>query len=144
MWGEYVPEFTCPITEARTASRIHTALMRINPSSFKKGYQEYIKLVKFAGSFTPVANPVYPVYIPWFPRPIFFDTLSVAYHMGLGAHFTKDQLDCFEHLHCATWIDQINPPIPGLKEIHQSVYRDINAARGLRALQKEFYAKHAK
>lgn len=142
IWGEYVPRFRDPVSRALTVDRLHTALMYIDPERFKHVVKLRTRDVKFSETFTPLVNFIYPALIPFNSDYVFYDTMAAAYQAGLGARFTEQETECFTHLHCGTWVDQIGDRIKGLKDLHKAVYTDINAAKQLRELQQKFYNEH--
>lgn len=142
IWGEYVPRFHDPVSGAFTVDRLHTALMYIDSERFKHVVKLRARDIKFNETFTPLVNFIYPALIPFNVDYVFYDTMAAAYQAGLGARFTERETECFTHLHCATWVDQIGDRIKGLKDLHKAVYTDINAAKQLRELQQKFYNEH--
>lgn len=138
--GEFVPAFFEKFTGCLIQSRLHTALLYIDPVKVRKCVETWNALVPET-QFTPRINLVNPVVmpVPFGPIPMFFDTCSLLYHAIGGQKFTEDQLSAFEHLNCGTWVDMIEHVYPGMRKVHQEIYEDPRRSFGLRKIQRKFY-----
>jgi hypothetical protein len=146
MAGEYQPTFIEEYTRTIHMERLHTALLWINPVLLRDR-------LRMAESWFP-SPPGFEVqrvqaslsYIHTPGGVLFYDTAAGLYHTAGGYRLSDDVLDRFEHLQCATYVDLIGPQLkdaPGLAAMHQRVYANPQAARGLRAVQREYYARRA-
>jgi hypothetical protein len=142
--GRFQPEFHDPATHCRTKSRLHTSLLRIDPVKFRaavKDYEDYIRLKRFA----PPADYWNPIVLPIFPGPVFFDCGAIAYHALGGQAFTEEENARFDHLHNATYLDEIAPLLPelDLPKTHAAVHVSPSLLKGAYKTQMEWFKKHA-
>jgi hypothetical protein len=110
--GRYIPAFQCPVTHSNTISRLHTALLHIDPALFRE-FQSVHALEEAARHpFALHLDLVKPVRFAIRPRIFFQDTLGQAYH-ALGGHcFTETMLDCYDHISSGTWLDLLDRSVP--------------------------------
>lgn len=144
--GEYQPTFLEEFTRTIHAERLHTALMYIDPVTVRDAVRQYQSRCPNAPSVDVQRVLIQQTYIPTPNGTVFYDTAAGLYHAIGGARFSDDILAKFEHLQCATYIDLIGPKLedaPGLAALHQRVYEDPQAARGIRAEQQAYYKRRA-
>jgi hypothetical protein len=137
--GCLTPGFYDRFTRCKTMPRLHTSLLYIDPERLRLRLREWRQGIHFT-EFNPAVNLYYPLTLP--PN-TFYDTCSLLYQAVGGSAFSPAQLACYEHLHCATWVDLIEPTYPGMKSLHESFFERPDLARGLRDVQSKFYAANA-
>lgn len=134
--GRLVPRFYDRFTRCVTEPRLHTSLLYMDPATIRRLRREWHNS-SVNSQFNPRVNLVNPLVIP---RNTFYDTCAFLYHAISGTPFNQIQLASYDHLHAATWVDQLEPYYPGLRACHQAVYENTAKARGLHVLQDQFYA----
>jgi hypothetical protein len=72
--------------------------------------------------------------------PLFYDTCAGLHQAFTGTAFSPAQDEAFDHLHCATYVDQVELGGVNLKESHQAVYENPELAREIRTKQDAYYA----
>jgi len=144
--GRYEPEFDEEWTGTRHVERLHTCLMYFDPSAVRaaiRGWQARIPSPwRDSAQFPLVRQHFIPIRSALNARPetAFYDTTAGLWHAGLGTPFTPEQDAAFEHLHCGTYADVVDAPSLGnLRAVHQSVYENPAAARGLKQAQDHYY-----
>lgn len=145
--GVRVPSFWEPFTRTQYRERLHTCLMRIDPSMFWNLAQ------LFFGRFPKM--PFIPhtelICQQWQPERNgagvtfhFYDTLAMAWHAFGGQDFTQAHIDSFSHLNCATYAHMVAPHLDfDILAAHEAVYADINQARNLWPRQFDWFKAHA-
>jgi hypothetical protein len=139
--GRFEPEFHEEWTNTRHMERLHTCLMWFNPAKVRTAMRKWAAQIPMLWRrqadfpfvrqhFVPLAGEL----------PMFYDTCAGLYHAIGGTRFTEEQDEAFEHLHCATYADQITAPgLKTLKDGHDLIYQGLQSARGLRQRQNEYY-----
>ena len=137
--GFQVPAFKDPYTGCTTVSRIHPSLMYIDPRKVKAEIAHATKDLKITR-----LNPLINLYAPFtLPSGLFYDCCAMLTQAVSSEPFPKEVLAKYEHLNCATYVDEVESTLPGMTALHKAVYADISAAKGLRAQQEKFYQQHA-
>lgn len=150
MAGRHEPEFSEQWTRTRYMERLHTCVMYLDPSQARQGMREWLcrfpKPWRYTAEFPFIRQNFVPVAAA--PRRsaevLFYDTCAGLWHSVGGQPFSEEENGAFEHLHCATYVDCIDPRLPGVKELaaqHAAIYRDPQLARGLFGRQKLVYER---
>jgi len=144
--GVRVPSFYEPWTGTQYRERLHTCLMRIDPTAFANSESEYCS--RFPQEpFQPITQMVLQQYQPerinGQVTTHFYDTLAMAWHAFGGQEFTQEQIESFDHLNCATYADLIAPALDfDILGAHKAIYQDYRLARGSWAKQFQWFAEH--
>lgn len=136
LMGAYTPRFHDRFTKCETAPRLHTSLLRFDPVLIGQQLQRLHNSIRVS-RFSPLADLISPVVVP--PN-TFFDTCALLYQTVGGTKFTDVQLEAYEHLHGATWVDELSEAYPGLQKVHESIYADNSKAIGSHRMMQQFYA----
>jgi hypothetical protein len=140
--GFKVPEFQDEFSNAISRSRLHTALMYIDPEKVK------FKLAGFNPDetvFTPVCNFIYPQVLALNGRRYFHDTCSLLFHAVGGMEFSREQKDAYFHFNFGTIEDLVLPRLKDGAEMlaaRKKVLNDLSLGKGLWKEQEKYYAKH--
>jgi hypothetical protein len=144
MAGRYEPEFWEPWTDTIKVARLHTCVLYLNPGELRSAMRQWICQLP-----EPWRNSAeYPFIRQHFiPRhtqlPMFYDTCAGLHQALGGERFTPKQNAAFEHLHCATYADQLEGDFGvDMRAMHAEVYRRPAAARGLHLQQQRWYDQH--
>ncbi len=141
--GRYEPEFNEEFTDTIHVERLHTAVMWFNPvplRNFIRTWQAKIPNPwRASAQFTLIRQN----FVPVFDGPTkFYDTTAGLFHAFEGTPFNDDQNGAFEHLHCATYADEVVKGAPSLKDlqsVHEMIYANPALARGLNQQQTAYY-----
>lgn len=145
LYGRAQPGFNDPATGCYTMGRLHTSLLRIDPVRFRSDVDRYEALIRLK-RFAPPADYWAPVVMPNVAdRPTFWDCGAVASHAVSCAQFGRKQNARFDHLHNATYLDEIAPLLPDadLRAWHAQVYANPSLLRGAYARQMAWFQAHA-
>jgi hypothetical protein len=139
--GRYEPAFDEEWTGTRHVERLHTCLMYLNPPALRSAIRAWQARIpspwRDSAQFPLVRQHFVPVRGG---DTLFYDTMAGLWHAGLGTPFTPEQDAAFEHLHCATYADLVDAPsLANLKAVHNQVYANPQAARGLKQAQDQYY-----
>lgn len=145
--GGLEPEFEEEWTGTTHVERLHTCLMWINPGPLRAAMRQWMARIPAPWGTSAQFPLIRQTFVPHLAvghqkRILFYDTMAGLWHAGMGTAFAKEQEECFEHLHCGTYADLVSaqaPSLAGLKAGHEMIYRDLNAAKGLRDRQREYY-----
>lgn len=144
--GRHEPEFDEEWTDTRHVERLHTCLMWIDPVPLRAAIRAWQARIpspwRDSAQFPLVRQHFIPVRTALNAQPetLFYDTMAGLWHAGLGTPFTPEQDAAFEHLHCGTYADVVDAPsLAGLRSMHQSIYGNPAAARGLKQAQDNYY-----
>lgn len=143
--GRYEPAFREPWSKTQKVDRLHTSLLWFNTLPLRQAIREWIARWHPKGfPFVPESELIRQQFIPQGAGkpPLFYDSCAGLYQALGGQAFTEEQNAAFEHLHCGVYSDRISSALPGLPAVHQAVWADTNAARGLLAQQANFYASN--
>lgn len=134
MAGEYIEKFLCPIANAVTFPRLHTALMFIRDASELR-YLIENKYTPVLKRFCPL-NPFRPVVTFINGQAAFHDSASILFNMLSGESFDKDMLNKYEHIYSGSYASHI----PNLVDFHKKVYTNPSLAKGFREIvMNKFY-----
>ena len=133
--GEFIPPFHCPIANAVTYSRLHTAFFVVpDPARLRKAIAKVYQTA--FPKFCPF-DPFSPVVTFQVREARFHDSCSVLYHAVGGYSFDAAMLDKFEHVYSGTYAHKL--PWPHSKFI-KDVYTDPSKAKGFRKVMDGFFA----
>lgn len=146
MAGRWEPEFDEEWTGTRHMERLHTAVMWLNPSALRSGMWEWMARIPKPWRNSAQFALVRQQFVPLLNGPtLFYDTLAGMYHalkpQGGCVAFEEEQDGAFDHLHCATYADQVKLNGVDLQAAHSAIYQDPSRARGMRVKQNEYYQK---
>jgi hypothetical protein len=139
--GRLEPAFREEWTQTLHVERLHTALLYVNPLTLRlkqRGWTGALPAL-FDGALLPMVRQCF---IPnRSGATLFYDTCAGLWQAGIGTPFTEEQNAAFEHLHCATYVDQIGPhlSLPDLAAAHRAIYQDPQSAKGLQRQQALYY-----
>jgi hypothetical protein len=144
--GVRTPSFYEPWSKAQYRERLHTCLMRLDPQQFQDATMAYMDRV----NLYPFRPAIELVRQQWQPERRgnslthhFYDTLAMAWHAFGGQEFNREQIESFDHLNCATYVDRIAPSLDfDIQAAHKAVYEDPERLRGSWARQFEWFESH--
>lgn len=131
--GEFIPEFVCPIANAITRSRLHTAFFVV-PDPVKLRRQIELAHKPVIPKFCPF-DPFSPVVTFQDHTPYFHDSCSVLYHAVGGEKFGPDMLRRFEHVYSGSYATGLQ--LDRLK----AAYDNPESARGIREMMGNYFEK---
>jgi hypothetical protein len=147
MAGRFEPAFDEEFTGTLHMERLHTAVMYLHPAHVRARMRAWVAAIPegFAGGRTADFPFVRQHFIPVLgQRAVFYDTCAGLWQAGIGSEFDEVQNDCFDHLHCATYVDRIASALSvDLVAAHRAIYADHNRARGMRHEQQKYYERLA-
>lgn len=152
--GRFEPEFLEEWTGTRHMARLHTCVMRLDPVAVRAAMRAWVcrfpKPWRCSAEFPFVRQTFVPRNTgPAAQEVMFYDTCAGLWHSVGGRPFSEGENECFEHLHCGTYVDLMAKPGEpgpgqGLQALHAEVYRDPERARGIRKQQESYYHKFKK
>lgn len=146
MAGRLEPAFVEPWSKTHKAERLHTCLLWLDAPAIRAAVKEWLLQWHPVGfPFFPEVQLVRQTFVPQGSGkpPLFYDTCAGLWQAIGGTAFTEAQNAAFGHLHCGTYADRIERALPGIGEVHRAVWPNLEAARGLRTQQQQFYADNA-
>jgi hypothetical protein len=138
--GYQIPEFSDEFTNTITRSRLHTSLMFINPSEFRRSVADYESGFPKT-PFNPLASYVDPLCLPLNGRGYFHDTMSMAYHAFGGTEFTQKQKSAYFHFHYGTLSDLVLPLLgngEGTKGVRDAILANPAIGKDMWRVQDEY------
>lgn len=156
MAGRFEPAYRDDYTGSDHVERLHTCLMFINPAKvrcavrawtgrFPMPWRATAQQVLFRQTFVPGGRALVPesAHSADTTRPTFYDSLAGLYQAIGGTAFTAEQDAAFDHLHAATYVDELKHNEPALAEDlangHAAIYHNPGLARGIKQAQDRFY-----
>lgn len=133
--GRLIPKHKCEYTKLVTEERLHPSLF------FIKDAQGLNALLPKSYKFVP-CNPFSPIRLPVNGVDTFYDTLSILYHYLGGDSFQEPMLNCYDHLFCSSFVDEVSTKIPGLSETHKAIYDNPQLAKGMWKKQEEYFQRN--
>lgn len=139
--GRFEPAWYEPWGQSRHVERLHTCLQWHNPAALRAAMlrwcREKVPAVWHSGQTTFIRQN----WLPSREGTILYDTTAGLWQAGWGTKFSAVANEAFEHLHAGTYADEVSkcPTFAGMPALHQRIYADPQAARGLQKLQAEFY-----
>ena len=143
--GRYEPAWFEPWTRTRYQERLHTCVQWHNPAAERAAMMRWNRQV-VPGVFATAQVPfIRQHFIPHREGTMLYDTTAGLWHAGWGTPFTDRQNESFEHLHAATYADEVGKcaALKDLPRMHAAVFADPQLARGIHKQQAEFYAQRA-
>jgi len=143
--GRLEPAWREPWSGATTVERLHTCLQWHSPAALRgammRWSRERVPEVFHSGQVPFLRQ----YWIPGRSGMTLYDTTAGLWQAGLGTRFTERQNECFEHLHAATYADEVGrcETLKDLPAVHAAIYADPQAARGMQKQQNEFYRARA-
>ena len=135
MAGEFIPEFFCPIANARTISRLHTAFLVFPDPELLRAKLKQIH------------NPTFPEFLPFEPFApmfvwrngvrVFYDSCSNLFHSVGGKRFDDSMLEKFEHVYSGSYAYKL--PWPHQQFI-DDVFENPCKAKGFRSVMQKFFS----
>lgn len=153
--GRFEPEFLEEWTGTRHMARLHTAVMWLDAPRLRAMMREWMCRIPepwrnsaefdlVRQHFVPLAGAATIKGAASQRETLFYDTCAGLWHAFGGRAFTAEENACFEHLHCATYIDcmkQAYPAGAALEVFHQRAYANPKAAAGAQFEQEKYYAE---
>lgn len=151
--GRRIPAFNCPFTGYDTMSRIHTCLMRINPTRCRKQvgvfWESQICIPDFNGHFFGDLFVKPKIFLKQKSRVQFHDTCSELSSIVGGRDFSEcvsgHELDInslFDHLNCGTYSDIIDSS-GQLTTDNRMISESPEQFKGLWRKQLEYFKRRA-
>jgi len=143
--GRLEPAWREPWSQTQTVERLHTCLQWFNPAALRgamlRWQRQHVPEVFHTAQVPMIRQHFVPIRSNDH-GPILYDTTAGLYQAGFGTPFTEKQNACFEHLHAATYADEVGKcaVLKDLPAVHQAIYANPQLARGIRQQQNEFYA----
>lgn len=144
--GRLIPRFFDEVTGCITYERLHTSLLYINPMIIRRQVASFKSKLCTQSPFYVDQDLVDPLMSVIHKQPYFHDTASQLYNAIGGKAFTPQQLDCYDHLNCGTYIDIAAPRMTygkNLKSDHEKVFENPALSRGIWKQQENYYARFA-
>lgn len=144
--GWRIPEFNDSFSGCITRARLHTSLLRIDPVRVRQAIKEYESQIADT-PFTPKANLIYPLVVPFKGKRYFYDTCSMVYNSIGGQQFEDRHKMAFSHLHFGTIPDVVLPRLPQaeasqMEQARQCVVSNPSWGKGAWRIQEAWYASH--
>jgi len=148
--GDLIPSFKSPWSDSFTFERLHTSLLYVRSGS------ELVEELSYGGPRAAYEKwtkdyfntcPIFPCLTYYKGKPLYHETMSLAYHRIGGTEFGAYELDCFDHVNSVSFariMTKLLPPgkkIPFL-ELHKTVLDNINQLHKLKGIgqtAKGFY-----
>lgn len=142
--GRLEPSYFEQWTFSMSVERLHTCLMYVNPRNLRLEIGRVVDSVPKPFGATAHHALIRQHFIPRRgAMPMFYDTTAGLWQAGIGMPFNDRMNEAFDHLHGGTFVDLIAPHLTGgagLAHCHVAVYENLEAARGMYARQKQWYA----
>lgn len=147
--GRFEPAFREPYTNCEHVTRLHTAVMYIDPAHTRAAIREFMSRIPEDLRESAQFDLVREHFVPRLAQDtLFYDTMSGLYQAGFGIQFTEEQNDCFDHLSCGSYSDLVSGPLSvvsgekmSLVEQHRAAYEHPEMLRGLRQHQAKIYER---
>jgi len=138
------PAWNEPWTNMLKPERLHTCLQWYNPSALRGAMLRWNRQRIPQNFHTAQVPMIRQTFIPIEGKDSLYDTTTGLWQAGFGTAFTEEQNAAFEHLHAATYADEVGKceALKDLPKVHRAIYENPALARGLRARQDEFYTSH--
>lgn len=140
--GRFEPPWHEPWTDSDHVERLHTCLQWFNPVALRAAMAGWLHRT-VPGVFAHAEMPlIRQTFIPVRAgRTVFYDSTAGLWHAGGGTRFTERQNQCFEHLHCGSYSDEVAKceALKGLPQMHAAIIASPERARGIQTQQKAFY-----
>ena len=118
--GVWVPKFYCPFVQAITMPRVHTSFVLVPDGAHLRKAIDNVVELDTPMSVMRLMKPF--VYVHDGKR-YFQDTMGgLSQVVGCG-HFEQRHLDCYDHLHNGTIIDQVADKHPNGGQLQERVQR---------------------
>jgi len=140
--GRLEPAWREPWSQTTTVERLHTCLQWFNPQALRGAMMRWNRQRVPEVFHTAQVPFIRQHFIPGRDGVTLYDTTAGLWQAGWGTPFTDKQNACFEHLHAATYADEVGKceTLKDLPAVHQAIYADPQLARGIQRQQNEFYA----
>lgn len=141
--GRFEPAWREPWTGTRYTERLHTCLQWFSPQALRGELARWNRQHVPEVFHTAQVPFIRQHFIPDRSGTILYDTTAGLWQAGWGTKFTERQNAAFEHLHAATYADEVGKceALKMLPEVHRAIYADLQLARGIQIQQAKFYAK---
>lgn len=141
--GRFEPEFLEEMTGAIRPARLHTALMWFDPVLLRAEMRREMSRLPLPWRASAEFSFVRQTWFWSGGKTYLYDTCTGLWQAGLGTQFTDEQNASFEHLNCATYLDEARRRMAGgdaFAEMHRRVYENPEMARQLHESQAQYYA----
>lgn len=151
MMGRFEPEFLEEWTGTRHMARLHTAVMWLDAPRLRGKIREWMCRIPMPWRNTAEFDLVRQHFVPLARaatalrargdrrETLFYDSCAGLWHALGGRAFKDEENACFEHLHCATYVDCMNHE--GLQAFHQRAYANPKSIAGAQIEQEKYYAQ---
>jgi len=139
--GQLEPSFHEEWTKTLHISRLHTALMVFDPLKVRLAIRQWMCKVPPIWMCSADFPLIRQTFVPALDFTVFYDSCAALYHAIGGTPFDDVILDRYEHLHCGTYSDLVEPhlSVKGMGDIHKAIYQQPALAKGIRAEQDKYY-----
>jgi hypothetical protein len=140
--GYRIQEFQDEFTGAITRSRLHTSLLYLDPVRVRAQLEKYESQFPVT-PFNPLANPCYPLCLPFNGKGYFYDTCSMLYHAIGGTEFKPEHKNACFHFHYGSLADLVLPRLSnseGIARVRDEILKNPELGRGLWRVQDEYLA----
>ncbi len=143
--GRFEPAWREPWSNTTTVDRLHTCLQWFNPAAVRGAMLRWQRQHVPEVFHTAQVPMIRQHFIPLRSGTMLYDSTAGLWQAGFGTKFTEKQNACFEHLHAATYADEVGKcaVLKDLPAVHQAIYANPELARGIQKQQNEFYAGRA-
>ena len=145
--GRYEPAFNEEFTDTIHVARLHTAVMWIDPAGLRCEMRKWMAKIPAPWRDSAQFALLRQNFVPQATGgTLFYDTMAGCYQAfgeDHGWEFQERDNEAFEHIHCATYADEVVKQAPSLKHlqlVHDRVYANPAEGRGLAKAQAEYYA----
>lgn len=142
--GRLEPAWNEPWTGMSKPNRLHTCLQWFNPSALRGAMLRWCRqhIPNLLG--TSQVPFIRQSIVPSLSGNMLYDTTTGLFQCGFGTPFTDEQNAAFEHLHAATYLDDVGKvdALKDLPSVHHAIYKNPALAAGLSVRQNEFYEAH--
>lgn len=140
--GMYVPKMWNEFAQCISFERLHTSFLQI------RDCKQLIQDIEQAYPMG-VRCPEYAPLNPFMPRvefisgtPYFWDSTSCLYNILGGTAFGPEQLDCYDHLNSASFLDIMAENMEngaGFREAHKLIASNPQLLKGVNLIAQRYY-----
>lgn len=150
--GRFEPDFYEEFTDTVHVARLHTCLMWIDGPALRCAMRGWMARFPLPWRNSAQFDLVHQHFIPRAGgKALFYDSMAGVYQALVTSDewrvmsFSAEEDGCFDHLHFATYVDQVEGSLHGVKgglrERFELIYDAPGLAKGILAEQRSYYAK---
>jgi len=143
--GRWEPAWREPWSGTNTVERLHTCLQWHCPAALRAAMLKWNRQRVPEVFHTAQVPFIRQQFVPGRNGTTLWDSTAGLWQAGFGTKFTEKQNAQFEHLHAATYADEVGKcaTLKDLPAVHRAIYANPELAAGIRAQQNEFYQARA-